>query len=69
MVATCPTNKTIGVLSCFAMCTPIDAWHAPGPLVTKATPGFPVNLPYASAILEAVASCFAFINFIFFLKS
>ncbi len=51
-----PTNITIGVESCWATCSPLIAFAAPGPRVTKHTPGFPVILPQASAIIEAPPS-------------
>jgi hypothetical protein len=38
-LATSPTNSTMGVESWNAVCTPIDALVAPGPRVTKHTPG------------------------------
>ena len=39
-----------------AMCTPAAALVAPGPRVTKHTPGRPVSLPCASAIMAAPPS-------------
>ncbi len=39
------------------MCTPALALVAPGPRVTKQTPGRPVSLPCASAIMAAPPSC------------
>ena len=51
-----PTNSTIGVESWRAICTPGEALVAPGPRVTKHTPGRPVALPIASAIIAAPAS-------------
>lgn len=53
----CPTNRISGVESWNAVCTPTIACDAPGPRVTKHTPGRPVSLPCASAIWQAVASC------------
>ncbi len=50
-------NSTIGVESWWAVCTPIDALVAPGPRVTKATPGWPVSLAYASAMKVDPDSC------------
>ncbi len=44
-LATSPTKSTIGVESWTAVCTPIEALVAPGPRVTKQTPGRPVSLP------------------------
>ena len=38
------------------MCTPTLACVAPGPRVTKQTPGLPVSFPYASAMFAAAAS-------------
>jgi len=49
-------NSTIGVESCWATCNPDMALAAPGPRVTKHTPGSPVTLPQASAIMEAPPS-------------
>ena len=46
----------MGVLSWRATCTPALAFVAPGPRVTKATPGLPVSLPVASAIMAAPPS-------------
>ncbi len=43
-LATSPTNSTIGVESWNAVCTPIEALVAPGPRVTKHTPGRPGQL-------------------------
>ena len=43
--ATWPMNRIIGVESWKAVCTPIVALVAPGPRVTKQTPGSPVSLP------------------------
>ncbi len=43
--ATCPMNSTIGVESWKAVCTPVDALVAPGPRVTKHTPGRLVSFP------------------------
>jgi len=48
--ATSPTKSTIGVESWKAVCTPMEALVAPGPRVTKQTPGRPVILPTASAM-------------------
>ncbi len=53
----CPTNRIIGVESCFAMWTPGEALVAPGPRVTMQIPGLPVILPAASAIIAAPPSC------------
>ncbi len=39
-----------------AIWMPADALVAPGPRVTKHTPGFPVTLPTASAIMQAPPS-------------
>jgi hypothetical protein len=49
-------NTTIGVESCCAVCTPMDALQAPGPRVTISTPGLPVALPHASAMNAAPPS-------------
>src|SRR6267154_2012033 len=46
----------IGVESCCAIWMPADALVAPGPRVTKQTPGRPVALPTASAIMAAPPS-------------
>src|ERR1700693_3041767 len=46
--AICPTNRIIGVESCWATCSPAAALVAPGPRVTKQMPGAPVALPTAS---------------------
>ncbi len=51
-----PTNMTSGVESCWATCSPLMALAAPGPRVTKHTPGSPVILPHASAIIDAPPS-------------
>ena len=44
-VPTWPMNRIIGVESWYAVCTPIEAFVAPGPRVTKQMPGLPVSLP------------------------
>ena len=49
-----------------AVWTAIDALHAPGPLVTKQTPSFPVTFPKASAMKAAPPSCRQVIKFIWF---
>src|SRR5260370_1305167 len=54
--ATCPTNIIIGVESWCAMWMPAEALVAPGPRVTKQTPGLPVALPTASAMMAAPPS-------------
>ena len=46
----------MGVESWKPVCNPMLALVAPGPRVTKAMPGLPVNFPYASAMLEAPPS-------------
>ena len=51
-----PSSMIMGVESCCAMCSPLMALAAPGPRVTKQIPGSPVNLPQASAIIEAPPS-------------
>jgi hypothetical protein len=43
-------NRITGVESWNDVCVPIAALVAPGPRVTKATPGWPVSLAYASAM-------------------
>ena len=48
---------TTGVESWWAMWMPGEALVAPGPRVTKQTPGRPVALPTASAIMAAPPSC------------
>ena len=53
---TWPTNRIIGVESCRAIWMPGEALVAPGPRVTKQTPGRPVALPTASAIIAAPPS-------------
>ena len=53
---TWPTSRIIGVESCEAMWTPTLACVAPGPRVTRQTPGRPVSFPYASAMFAAAAS-------------
>ena len=55
-VATCPTNSSIGALSCRAVCTPMEALVAPGPRVTMQMPGVPVSLPQAAAMNPAPPS-------------
>ena len=47
----------MGVESWKAMCTPAEALVAPGARVTIATPGVPLSLPSASAIIAAPPSC------------
>jgi hypothetical protein len=47
----------MGVESWNAVCTPMLALVAPGPRVTKHTPGRPVSLPCASAMKAAPPSC------------
>ena len=54
--STWPTNRIIGVESCWAIWTPAAALVAPGPRVTKQMPGRPVALPWASAIIAAPPS-------------
>ena len=61
---TSPMKRIIGVESWNAVCTPIEACVAPGPRVTKHTPGVPVSLPAASAMLAAPASWRALISLI-----
>ena len=46
--STWPMNRIIGALSCSAIWTPCIALVAPGPRVTKHTPGRPVSLPVVS---------------------
>ena len=46
-----------GVESCLAMWMPGEALVAPGPRVQNTTPGRPVTLPTASAIMVAPPSC------------
>jgi hypothetical protein len=46
----------MGVESWNAVCTPTLACVAPGPRVTRQTPGRPVSFPYASAMLAAPPS-------------
>ena len=55
--ATWPTNTISGVESWRAMWMPAEALVAPGPRVTKQTPGRPVALPIASAAIAAALSC------------
>jgi hypothetical protein len=55
--STSPMNSTIGCESCIATCTPIEAFVAPGPRVTKATPGRPVSAPSAQAMKPTPPSC------------
>jgi anion-transporting ArsA/GET3 family ATPase len=38
-------TRIIGVESWYAVCTPMEAFVAPGPRVTKQMPGLPVSLP------------------------
>src|SRR5712692_5588869 len=52
-----PTNRIRGVESWRAICSPAAALVAPGPRVTKQTPGRPVALPCASAMIAAPLSC------------
>jgi hypothetical protein len=51
-----PTNSSIGVESCQAVCSPTCALAAPGPRVTIATPGRWFNFPSASAMYAAPPS-------------
>ena len=46
----------MGVASWCATYTPLAAFVTPGARVTKATPGMPVSLPVASAIIAAPPS-------------
>ena len=46
---TCPEITMTGVESIKAVARPVIALVAPGPEVTRATPGFPVDLAYPSA--------------------
>ena len=43
-VGTCPVITIIGMLSISASVRPVTALVAPGPEVTRTTPGFPVDL-------------------------
>ncbi len=52
-----PTNSTIAVASCQAVCTAIAAFAAPGPRVTIATPGSGPSRPCATAMNPAPPSC------------
>ena len=56
MLRTWPIKRSIGLLSCFAVCTPIAALVAPGPRDTNTAAGRPVNFPYASAAKVAPLS-------------
>ena len=51
-----PTNSTMGVESCHAVCRPTCALAAPGPRVTMATPGTWFIFPSASAMYAAPPS-------------
>ena len=42
-VATCPVRTTIGIESISASVRPVTAFVAPGPEVTRTTPGLPVE--------------------------
>ena len=52
----------MGVDACIAVCTPILAFVAPGPRVTKHKPTSPVNFAQASAIKEAPPSLRQLVN-------
>ena len=55
--ATCPDITIIGMESIKAVAIPVIAFVAPGPDVTRTTPGFPVALAYPSAACVAPCSC------------
>ena len=54
---TVPASSNRGELAMLALAMALIALLNPGPAVTKATPGFRVNLPHASAINTAACSC------------
>ena len=54
---TCPINRTIGTPPWCAEWTEIEAFVAPGPLLTNATPALPVHFASATAINPAPPSC------------
>ena len=49
-LGTCPVIQTIGVESIIAVAKPVTIFAAPGPEVAIATPTFPLDLAYPSAI-------------------
>ena len=55
-VATCPLISTIGMLSEYAVASPVSALVNPGPLVTNATPTLPLARAYPSAAIAAACS-------------
>ena len=55
--ATWPEITTIGIESIKAVAIPVIAFVAPGPDVTRTTPGLPVALAYPSAAWVAPCSC------------
>ena len=55
-VGTCPVKTTSGIESMCAVAIPVTVFVAPGPDVTRTTPGFPVARAYPSAIWVAPCS-------------
>ena len=53
----CPLSRTTGDSAAIATYSAVSVLANPGPAVTRATPGSPVNLPHASAACTAAASC------------
>ncbi len=64
--ATCAVNTTIGIESMYALAMPVTVLVAPGPLVTSATPTFPLALAYPSAACTPPCSCLGKIVWICF---
>ena len=55
-VGTCPVSTTSGIESISASTRPVTALVAPGPEVTRTTPGLPVARAYPSAACTAPCS-------------
>jgi len=55
-VGTCPVKTTTGMESMYAVAMPVTVLVAPGPEVTRTTPGLPEALAYPSAMCTAPCS-------------
>ncbi len=54
---TAPAIRRRGVLAIWALAMALRELLNPGPAVTRATPGFRVNIPHASAMKTEACSC------------
>ena len=64
-VGVCPVRTTIGTESMWAVSSPVMVLVAPGPEVTRTTPGLPVARAYPSAMWVAPCSWRVRMNFVF----